>query len=195
MPAPAKGIDNPRELTAKQERFIEAYLKTGNATQAYREAGYTIKPNTSQRTIWSNAYDVLHNPRVSHKIDELKLRREQKADKAIVLNKAYVLNALLETVETGLGRKKIKKTVATGEDGSTTEIEVIAPDRTVAVRSAELLGKELAMFVDRREVGGPGDFDRMSMDDLDAWLSEARTEAVGQRVPAQIEHERKPDQE
>lgn len=181
MPAPGKGKDNPRALTPKQEAFIAAYLKHGNATQAYRDAGYTITPQTSQRTIWSNAYDLLHNPRVSHKIDEIKLRMAEKAEKGIVLNKAYVLNALLETVETGLGRKKIKKTVATGEDGSTTEIEVIAPDRTVAVRSAELLGKELAMFVDRREVGGPGDFDRMSGDELDAFLQD-------QRAALAIEH-------
>jgi phage terminase small subunit len=35
-----------------------------------------------------------------------------------------------------------------------------------ALKAAELLGRELKMFIDRKEVGGPGDFDGKSEDEL-----------------------------
>jgi hypothetical protein len=40
-------------------------------------------------------------------------------------------------------------------------------------RLAELLGKELGMFIDRKEVGAPNDFARMTDEELDAFLRES----------------------
>jgi hypothetical protein len=40
------------------------------------------------------------------------------------------------------------------------------------IRSLELLGKELGMFIDRKEVGGRNEFDRMSIEELEAFLRE-----------------------
>jgi hypothetical protein len=37
-----------------------------------------------------------------------------------------------------------------------------------ALKAAELLGKEMKMFVDRKEVGGPGDFDNKTEEELRA---------------------------
>lgn len=183
MPQQRKGTDNPRALTPRQEKFIAEYVKHGNATQAYRDAGYSTQAY-SDRALFVQAWKVLHAPKVAEAIQAIKLRTAQKIENSIVLNKAYVLSALVENVETGLGRKKLKRSVVTA-DGSTVDVEMIQPDRAVVARSAELLGKELAMFVDRKEIGNPGDFERMSNDDLDAWLSQARCEAI----------EHKPDQE
>jgi hypothetical protein len=36
----------------------------------------------------------------------------------------------------------------------------------VANRALELLGKELGMFIDRKEVGSPGEFERMTDEEL-----------------------------
>jgi phage terminase small subunit len=37
----------------------------------------------------------------------------------------------------------------------------------------ELLSKELGMFIDRKEVGGPNEFERMSDEELEAFLRES----------------------
>lgn len=183
MAVQRKGSDNPRQLTPRQEAFIVEYIKHGNATQAYRDAGYSFKDMT-ERTVWSRAYDVLHNSKVQDKINAIKLRTARNTEKQITLNKSYVLNALLETVETGLGRKRLRRSVVTSE-GDSIEVEALQPDRTVAVRSAELLGKELGMFIDRKEIGGPGDFDSMRADELDAWLTETRASVALEHKPAE----------
>jgi hypothetical protein len=39
---------------------------------------------------------------------------------------------------------------------------------SVARKALELLGKELGMFIDRKEVGGPNEFERMSDEVWDA---------------------------
>lgn len=164
------------ELTLKQERFLEAYLKHGNATQAFKDAGYNWK-NSTPASLYVMAHKVLWNDKLQLRLSAIKLRAAQKIENTVTLNKSYVLNGLVEIAETGLGRKKLKKSVVTSE-GDTIEVEALQPDRAVAARAFELMGKELAMFVDRKEIGGPGDFERMSMDDLDNWLSQARTEAI-----------------
>ena len=44
---------------------------------------------------------------------------------------------------------------------------------SAAMKADELLGKELhRMFVDRKEVGGPGDFDQMTEDELREFISD-----------------------
>ena len=40
-------------LTPKQEKFAKAYLDTGNATEAVRQAGYNTKSNEVARSIGS----------------------------------------------------------------------------------------------------------------------------------------------
>ena len=131
------------------------------------------------------AHKALWNDKVQLRLEEIKLRAKQNITNTVTLNKAYVLNGLVEIAETGLGRKKLKKSVVTSE-GDSIEVEAIQPDRAVAARAFELMGKELAMFVDRKEIGGPGDFDRMNNDELDAFLAEQRR---------QIEHKPAGDQD
>ena len=41
---------------------------------------------------------------------------------------------------------------------------------SVANKALELIGKELGMFIDRREVGGPNEFAHMSDEELDAFI-------------------------
>jgi hypothetical protein len=44
---------------------------------------------------------------------------------------------------------------------------------SVANKALELLGKEFGMFIDRKEVGRPNEFARMSDEELDAFLRES----------------------
>jgi hypothetical protein len=47
----------------------------------------------------------------------------------------------------------------------------------VANKALELLRKELGMFIDRKEVGGPNEFERMSDEELMAFIEE-QTELI-----------------
>ena len=57
-------------LTAKQEAFCLAYLETGNASEAYRQAynAERMKPETVNRT----AKELLDNPKITARLSELR---------------------------------------------------------------------------------------------------------------------------
>lgn len=54
------------KLTAKQQRFADEYLKTLNATQAAKNAGY------SEKTAYSIGHRLMHNENVAEYIKEQK---------------------------------------------------------------------------------------------------------------------------
>lgn len=58
------------ELTVKQEKFCQQYLKTGNASQAYRKAycAGAMKPATVNRT----AKELLDNPKIAARMLQLR---------------------------------------------------------------------------------------------------------------------------
>lgn len=68
---PAKKTRNrrERELSARELRFAMAYFETGNATEAYRAAGYPERPDHST---WTLAWRVLRNVKVREYIRELR---------------------------------------------------------------------------------------------------------------------------
>ena len=55
-------------LNVKQEAFCLHYAKTGNATEAYKEAGYVAK---TERAIYANANRLLKNDKVQARLKEL----------------------------------------------------------------------------------------------------------------------------
>jgi phage terminase small subunit len=152
------------KLTPKQEAFVRAYLKTGNASDAYRMAydAQDMKPESVNR----EAKALLDHPKIAPRIQSL----IDKAAEKSVLSKAWVLERLMRNARIAMGEEPVRmtKTFKDKETGTVTEVvlEVIDPDKAGANRALELLGKELGMFVDRAEVGGPGDFDQMSDDEL-----------------------------
>lgn len=76
------------ELTPKQARFVEEYLKDLNATQAYKRAGYTAKGNAAE----VNAARLLSNAKVQRFIQERMQERSQQTQ----IDTNYVLNRLVE---------------------------------------------------------------------------------------------------
>ncbi|MFC4526402.1 terminase small subunit [Dyella halodurans] len=56
-------------LTVKQEKFCQAYIETGNASEAYRQV-YSAKGNAA--TVARSAHEVLENPKVAARVAELK---------------------------------------------------------------------------------------------------------------------------
>lgn len=55
-------------LNVKQEAFCLHYAKTGNATEAYKKAGYTAKTDGA---IYANANRLLKNDKVQARLKEL----------------------------------------------------------------------------------------------------------------------------
>ena len=58
------------KLTPKQEAFCLAYIETGNASEAYRSAGYSTK--ATAKTINEAASRLLKDCKISARVDELK---------------------------------------------------------------------------------------------------------------------------
>jgi len=64
-------------LTQKQENFCQAYIKTGNASEAYRRS-YNAK-NMKAETITSKASILLAKGIVRARVDELRQKTEDKS--------------------------------------------------------------------------------------------------------------------
>lgn len=70
-----KQITTTQKLTDKQENFaIEYVMNGGNATKAYKMC-YDVGENTKESSIWVRAHEVLHNSKVSVRIDELRAQK------------------------------------------------------------------------------------------------------------------------
>lgn len=121
------------KLTAKQKKFCENYIVSANASDAYRNAGYTTK---SYATIRTEGSRLLKRPDVQAYIQEL---MEEK-NSALVAKQDEVLEFLTATM-----RNK----------------EANMSDR---IRSAELLGKRYATFVDKSQTEVSGDIEIVIVD-------------------------------
>lgn len=63
------------KLTLRQEKFCYEYVKTGNATEAYRQAGYNVKTDAALRAQSSR---LLTNANVRKKLEEITKQLEEK---------------------------------------------------------------------------------------------------------------------
>ena len=141
---------------AKHERFCQERAKGATADAAYAKAGY--KPNRH------NAARLSTNEHIVARLSEL---TERAANKAVV-DKAWVLERLRLNAETCMAMDFVR-----APDGTPTT--AVTHNPAAANKALELLGKELGMFIDRTEVGRPGDFERMAEDELSDFI---RTEAA-----------------
>lgn len=141
----------------RHELFAQAVAKGASATAAYREAGYEASGHAAE----SNASRLLRKAEVAGRVAELQGRAAEKA----VLTRQWVLERLVENANRAMQATAVKD----ADGGSTGEYRY---EGSVANRALELLGKELGMFVDRREIGQPGDFARMTNEELGKFVAE-----------------------
>jgi phage terminase small subunit len=142
MPAAA------RKLNDRQERFAELVADGVPQAKAYEKAGYA--PSRS------NAAMLRTNQIVSAHIELLKAaklaaqqERIDAAARASHVSRQWVLDNLAENAAKGMRSKSAS---------------------AVANRALELIGKELGMFIERTERGGPGDFSNLSDEELNERL-------------------------
>lgn len=108
----------------RQEAFAQHIARGTTQTEAAKLAGYSEKSARIQGS------QLLTNPNIRSRIDELRNRASEKTTDAIAISKGWVLEKLRENAESGM---------AEGQ-------------RTPAIRALELIGKELGMFVDRKQI-------------------------------------------
>ena len=66
-----------RKLTPKQEKFVSEYIKTGNATEAYKRAGYAVR---SAHAAQVNGSRMLLNDVVSRAIEARRKKLSEKLE-------------------------------------------------------------------------------------------------------------------
>ena len=159
---------------ARHERFAQSLVEGKTATDAYKLAGYTPSRH--------NAAKLSHKEYIQARVAELQGRRALAAERAtekvvekLALTKEWVVSRLMENAERALQRVPVLD-----DDGKPTG--QWRYDGTVANRSLELLGKHLGILIERREIGEPGEFERLADQEL---LEDLREDAVrlGLMVP------------
>lgn len=128
-------LSNPRH-----ELFAQELARGKSATEAYELAGY--EPNDG------NASRLKGNERISARVDEILGRAAERVE----IDRAWVLERLIENANRAMQTNPVLD-----HDGEITG--EYRYEGSVANRALELVGKELGMFVERKEVGKPGDFD------------------------------------
>lgn len=160
MPKPPKG----KKLTDKQARFVQEYLVDLNATQAAIRAGYC------ERAAYAMGAENLTKPVIAEAIAKKQEKLQKKTEITIerVLQE-YARVALLDPTkiwENG----RIKEIHEMDEDtrraiagievttGGNAKIPEILKKIKLwdKVKALDSLGKHLGMFVDRKELSGPG---------------------------------------
>ena len=120
-----KSATNTRGLTDKQEAFAQAIFEGANFSDAYRQA-YDAA-NMSAASIHTEACLLVQNPRVSQRLEQLNLDREQQRRMQSLSRSDFVLKQLTEEAMN-----------TENSDGA-------------RVRALELLGKSVALFTDKVE--------------------------------------------
>jgi phage terminase small subunit len=155
-----------RGLTGKQQRFVEEYLVSFNATQAALDAGY------SARTAYSQGQRLLKNVEVKNRIEEAMARRaerfEIKADR-VLLNIARIASGDIRRLFNKRGELKpiheldeATAAMLAGFDIATVSKGEGEVERVVRVRlrdtlrANELLARHLTLFRDSVDVNMTG---------------------------------------
>lgn len=150
----------PALRNSKHENFAQLVASGENSSQAYLKAGY----NSSGSALGVSACQLRGRPDVSARIEELQERKivrevqaTQKAIERTALTKEFVINSLILNV-----RKALQLEHVLDKNGEPT----FRYEGSVANRALELLGREMGMFIDRKEVGAPGEFAELDADGL-----------------------------
>ena len=176
----------PVLLNPKHERFAQELASGKPADESYALAGFS--PNRG------NAATLKHKQSILDRVTEILSERESihaqataDAIKSTGLTKEWVIETLKENVARAMQATPVK----TDDEGRATgEYQY---QGSVANRALELLGKELGMFVDRKEVGKPGEFESMNADELREYIRrEAAELGLGAATSASLNGSGKP---
>lgn len=136
-----------KKLTLKQQRFVDEYIISGNATQAAIKAGYSKK--TANRIATEN----LSKPVIKTAID--KRNAEIQSEKTMDMQEVMELLASIARGET------TEETVTSKGDVIET-----ATRNSDKLKALELIGKRFGAWTDKKEISGNLDIE-IGMGDYD----------------------------
>jgi phage terminase small subunit len=130
-------------LTAKQEAFCQAVVSGMSQADAYRKA-YDAERMKAE-TIQNKAHILMKNGEVRARVEAIRAPVVERAIEKAAVDKAWVMSKLVKVVDMGMQAEPVYDNdgAASGE---------YKQNLAAANKALELIGKELAMFIDRSEV-------------------------------------------
>ncbi|WP_316195368.1 MULTISPECIES: hypothetical protein [unclassified Bradyrhizobium] len=156
----------------KHEAAAQAFAAGKTQQQAYTEAGFTYKPANASRFFKRADVRARMQEIIAERID-VERKSSELAVRKVGLTKEWVIERLMWNAE-----RCLRGTPVRDANGKHTGEFTGKVDAAGANRALELLGKHLGMFIDRHEIGEPGQFARMTDEELDAALV-AQAKALG----------------
>lgn len=126
-----------KKLTIKQKKFADEYIISGNATEAYKKAGYKY---SSDNMASVEGHNLLRNPKVKSYIDE----RMKQLDEEAIADQAEVLKYLTRVL-----RDEESEEVLVNVGNFEQEIQTMRVSTKDKIKAAELLGKRYSLWTDR----------------------------------------------
>jgi hypothetical protein len=167
MPALAKP---PYEIIAQElakgARYLDAYEKGGFKRHAASACKFVRRPEIIARV------KEIQESRIKTEFDA-----SENAAKSLGIDKRWVLERLRFNAERALRGQPILD-----ENGVQTGKFTGRPDGSTANQALKLIGMELGMFIERHEIGAPGDFSRLTDDEL---AKRALDDAAALGLPAE----------
>ena len=131
-----------KKLTEKKKKFADYYIKTGNATESAKYAGY------SEKTAYSSGQRLLKDVEVAKYVEETmeQLKKETIADADEVLQ-------LLTSIARG---ETTEENAFVDKNGNAVIVETKVKEKE-RIKALELLGKRYKLYVDKVEANLDGE--------------------------------------
>ena len=131
-----------KKLTEKKKKFADYYIKTGNATESAKYAGY------SEKTAYSSGQRLLKDVEVAKYVEEQmeQLKKETIADADEVLQ-------LLTSIARG---ETTEENAFIDKNGNPVIVKTQVKEKE-RIKALELLGKRYKLYVDKVEANVDGE--------------------------------------
>lgn len=139
------------KLTAKQEHFAHLVAKGLSGTEAAKQAGFAAV------SAHVRASRMLKIDKVAARVAEIRNNISNLVAEKSAIDKTWVIDQLVENVS--MAKQAIAVTDREGHETGEYEQNLAAANRAL-----ELIGKEIGMFVDRKEIR-TGKLDHLSPED------------------------------
>lgn len=138
-------------LTIKQQKFIDEYIISGNATDAYKKAGYAWK---SENTAGVNGHKLLKNHKIANALKE----RSESISNSKIMDQQEVMERYT-AIARGEPKKAVyrEKLTVKGETFETIKEYEHSPSFEEVNKALEQVGKRYAMWTDKQQIDGEMD--------------------------------------
>ena len=178
-------------LTEKQAEFAMECVRLGSPARAYRKV-YDAS-NMSQNTVWTNAKALLDNSVLAARVQHYAAIADRAADVTVekiareLFRVAFFdprelfdedgrpipINELSEDAARAIAGLDVEDLFEKNTDGARERVGNIKKYKIAnKLQALETLAKWKKMLVDLHEVGRPGEFERMSEKELEAFIEE-----------------------